>query len=144
MEFDVRGRNLPLSKPLEHLVERRLHSALGRFAADIRRVDVKLADLNGPRGGIDKQCRVEVTLDHGGRVRAEGTEASLRHAIDLAVDRAGRRLGRRRAREGSHRHLARPSRGRVAPTDARPGHRHARVNPRFSAPERAGIAAAAP
>lgn len=107
MEFEVRGRNLFLSEPLVFLVERRLGSALGRFASEIRRVDVKLADLNGPRGGIDKQCRVEVVFNHGGSVRAEGTEEHLRDAIDLAAHRIGRRLarrlGRRLDRTGSHR-----------------------------------------
>ncbi|MEM9453669.1 MAG: ribosome-associated translation inhibitor RaiA [Myxococcota bacterium] len=103
MEIEVRGRNLSLSEPLAFLVERRLDAALGRFASRIRRVDVKLADLNGPRGGVDKQCRVEVILDHGGSVRAEGTEEHVRDAIDLAVHRIGRRLGRRLDRTGSHR-----------------------------------------
>ncbi|MCA9710272.1 MAG: ribosome-associated translation inhibitor RaiA [Myxococcales bacterium] len=103
MELEIRGRNLSLSEPLEHLVEHRLDAALGRFAEEIRRVDVKLADLHGPRGGVDKRCRVEVILEHGGSVRAESTEEHLRDAIDLAAHRVGRRLGRRLDRGASHR-----------------------------------------
>jgi len=105
MEFEVRGRNLTLSDPLEELVERRFDFALGRFAGEIRRVDVKLNDLQGPRRGAEKQCRVEVTLRHGGSVRAEGSEEQLRDAIDMAAHRVRRQLGRRLDRD------ARPRRG---------------------------------
>ena len=107
MELEVRGRNLSLSEPIEALVERRFAFALGRFSNEIRRVDVKLADINGPRGGVDKLCKVEVTLAHGGRVRAQSTELLARDAIDRAAERVGRRLSRKLGRAHEPRHAAR-------------------------------------
>jgi len=95
MEFEVRGRNLNLSESMEELVERRIDFALGRFSGEIRRIDVQLSDLGDTHDGVAKQCRVSVTLQHGGRVRAEGTDEQLRDAIDQAVYRVGRRLGRK-------------------------------------------------
>ncbi len=103
MELDIRGRNLPLTAPLEHLVRRRLDFALGRHASEIRRVDVKLLDVNGPRGGIDKQCRVEVVFSHGGTVSAQGRDERVRNAIDQAAHRAGRRVNRKLERGASPR-----------------------------------------
>ena len=41
-------------------IERRLRFALDRFGDRIARVFVFLHDRNGPRGGIDKICRVLV------------------------------------------------------------------------------------
>lgn len=103
MELAVRTRNLPLTEPIETLVRRRLGFALSRHASEIRRVEVELADINGPRGGVDKRCRVDVTLSHGGTIRAESTELLVRDAIDGAARRVGRRVARLRGRETTQR-----------------------------------------
>lgn len=101
MELAIRGLDLPLTTPLESLVQQRLGFALGRYDSRIRRVDVKLDDVNGPRGGVDKRCRVDVTLAEGGHVRAEGTEEWVRDAIDRAAHRLARRMGRLLGRRGA-------------------------------------------
>src|SRR4051812_12636710 len=51
----------PTASILEE-AERRLQFALGRFAGRIRRVDARLADVNGPRGGVDQVWQVIVRL----------------------------------------------------------------------------------
>ena len=82
-------------------VERRLRFALSRFGPKIRQAAVKLTDLNGPRGGLDKQCQITVTLSPSGKVRVEATAAALHTAIDLVFQRlersVTRELERRRA-----------------------------------------------
>ena len=45
-----------LSPSLAPLARRRLEFALGRFSARVRSLTVRLADLNAPRGGVDKHC----------------------------------------------------------------------------------------
>ena len=102
MELAVRGHNISLSEPIESLVRRRLEFALDRFGSQIRRVDVKLADINGPRGGVDKECRVDVTLNRGGQVRAKSTDLHVRDAINRAVHRVGRQLTRRVGKVADH------------------------------------------
>ena len=62
MQLQVRGRNIELTEALRAHVERRLQFALSRFGQRIGRVLVRLADVNGPRGGDDKSCHVDVNL----------------------------------------------------------------------------------
>ena len=58
-------------------MERRLDFALGRFGGRISQVTVGLEDLNGPRGGADKRCRLAVRLVPSGKVTIE--ETKVRH-----------------------------------------------------------------
>jgi ribosome-associated translation inhibitor RaiA len=73
----------------------RLHFALWRFHERVSRVTVRLSDLNGPRGGVDKACRVRIRLHGMTDIRIEDAEEDLYVAISRAADRAGRTLGRR-------------------------------------------------
>ena len=51
MQLEMRGVNYDLDDVLKGHIERRLRFALGRFAARIGRLTVRLTDVNGPRGG---------------------------------------------------------------------------------------------
>ena len=62
MRLEIHARNYELSDGLKDLIERRVRTALGRFARRIDRVTVSLSDVNGPRGGADKLCRLSVAL----------------------------------------------------------------------------------
>ena len=56
MQLRIRGVNYGLDDGLKDHIERRLRFALGRFAARIHRLTVRLTDVNGPRGGLDKRA----------------------------------------------------------------------------------------
>ncbi|MFQ5488034.1 MAG: hypothetical protein ACE5ET_06285, partial [Gammaproteobacteria bacterium] len=60
---------------------------------------VRVSDINGPRGGADKCCQIQVILSHVPNVIIKDTETDLYVAIDRAADRAGRTVGRRLARQ---------------------------------------------
>lgn len=99
MQIDIQARNFPLTAALRGHVERRLGFALSARDHQIRRVTVRLSDINGPRGGADKCCHIEVGLPRLPSVVIEDTEADLYIAIDRAADRAGRTVARRLARQ---------------------------------------------
>ena len=103
MKIDVRSQGFALTHALREYAERRLRFALVRAGDRVRRVAVSLHDINGPRGGIDKRCRIEVTRPGFPTVMIEDTEANLYLAIDRAADRAGRNVMRRLARHGARR-----------------------------------------
>lgn len=94
MRLEIQGVNYGLNDDLKEHVERRLHFALGRLEARIDRVTVRFSDLNGPRGGIDKQCRITVNLIPRGVVRLEGTGDDPFALVDRAAKRVGRAVRR--------------------------------------------------
>lgn len=86
-------------------------SALHRLESHVRRVDVRLADLNGPRGGVDQRCRVALQLrHHGPEIVAEATDARIEVAIDRAATRVARRLRRLEQRRNRRPRRARMTR----------------------------------
>ena len=95
MELQVRGHGRPITPSLIDHTRRRVRYALDRFAPELRRVDVRLSDLNGPRGGVDQRCRVSLILEHSGpEIVAEDTDESMEVAIDRATKRVARRMSR--------------------------------------------------
>ena len=90
MRIEMHGQAVALQRPLRQYVERALLFALGRFAERIQRIRVSIADVNGPRGGSDKRCRVQVYLGRLGEVLAEDTDERIATAVDHASERAGR------------------------------------------------------
>ena len=89
-------------------IERRLQFALSRFSGRIQRVQVILEDQNGPRGGLDKSCRIVVRLKEDGDVVAEVADVNWEVAVDRATTRVGHTVARRIARRRANRRIARP------------------------------------
>lgn len=80
-------------------IRRKLGMKLGKFAPSVERVSVRVEDVNGPRGGVDRECRVKVVLSGLPSVVVVERDASLAAAIDRALggaERAVRRAVRRR------------------------------------------------
>jgi ribosome-associated translation inhibitor RaiA len=99
MQIDIQARNFSLTDALRSHAERRLRFALTCCDDHIQRVVMRLSDINGPRGGADKCCHLQVVLGGLPDVVIEDTEADLYIAIDRATDRAGRTVWRRLARQ---------------------------------------------
>lgn len=104
MQIIIQSRGFDLTAGLREHVERRIHFALDWANYHVRKVSVCLSDINGPRGGEDKRCHIQIAAPGGADVVIEDTEADLYVAIDRAADRAGRTLARRMERQREHRH----------------------------------------
>jgi ribosomal subunit interface protein len=102
MNIDIQAHGIPLTDALRDHVVRRLAFSLARAADRVRRVNVRLSDVNGPRGGIDKRCRIQVTLNGLGEVVIEATEADPFLAIGRATERIGRNILRRLNHRNTH------------------------------------------
>jgi ribosomal subunit interface protein len=108
MHITVRSHGFVLTEALRTYVEQRLRIALGWTGSRLRKLVVSLSDINGPRGGIDKRCKIQVQLSGAKGVVIEDTEADMYVAIDRAAERADRAVVRRveRLRGFSHVRLA--------------------------------------
>jgi len=58
MKIEVRFRGIEASDTLREHVVRRVHFRLSRFGGGVGSVVVRIGDVNGPRGGVDKRCHV--------------------------------------------------------------------------------------
>ena len=106
MRFSVSGDRVKVTKGLREYIDRCLYFALGRFGPAIDHVDVRVGDINGPRGGVDKHCRIVVKLRASGSnpIAIDDNDEDLRAAIARTSDRAGRAVAR--AIERKHRKRA--------------------------------------
>lgn len=99
--------NLTARRLLRRESERRLHFAADRFQHHIRDIDVLLRDVNGPRGGVDKRCRIRARLRGGGTLEIAETRSSFGGAIRAAAKRLRRLLARRLGGKLRHEDLRR-------------------------------------
>ncbi len=108
MKFQIQSHAFPLTASLLDHTERRLGFALARITDRIRRVVVRLGDANGPHGGVEKFCRIQVFLEDAPPVLIEDIGGGLYAAIERAAERAGRNVVRGLYRR--HEKNARPAR----------------------------------
>jgi hypothetical protein len=85
----------------------RVRFALRRLTALVPRAKVQFTDVNGPRGGIDKRCQVELKTDTAGTVVIASLAHDWRTALDRSLTRATRVLTR------SVQRSQKPARGRT-------------------------------
>ncbi len=93
MQVLVKSRH-PRATDLRDLTERRVRFVLRRLGWLVPRAEVQMSDVNGPRGGIDKRCQVELRTDGAGSVVVASVAGDWRTALDNALARAVRFLMR--------------------------------------------------
>ncbi len=77
------------------VAERRLLFALSRFAPRLGQVELTVDDVNGPRGGIDIECRLRVVLHGDKTLIVVGRDAELLRCVADTASRMGRTVARR-------------------------------------------------
>jgi len=60
MKLTIRSRHVHLTPDVLEQIRRRITLSFERISSRIRAIDVTITDVNGPRGGPDKQCRLRV------------------------------------------------------------------------------------
>lgn len=94
MQIQIRRHNQEADKELTEFVERRLRFSLGRFSGRLRFIVVSLDDLNGPRGGVDQECRITVHTAWGVEIVIAERGSDSFAAAARAAERAGRSVRR--------------------------------------------------
>ena len=101
IEFLIRAGQAETAEALREHAVRKLAFVLRPFQAHVRRITLRLVDVNGPRRGGDSRCSIAVDLTSGPQLFVDATEAWPLAAITRAASRLGeaiRRVHRRQAR----------------------------------------------
>ena len=98
MNITTTAQNFETSVALNTFVRSRLKNALARLDAEIIAIDVFMKDLNGPKGGVDKQARIRVQMRNRQVITVDAEHENLYAAVRAAV---------KLARQNVRRHLAR-------------------------------------
>lgn len=72
----------------------RVRFVLRRVSSFVPHARVQLSDINGPRGGVDKRCQVELKTDNAGTVVISSVASNWRTALERSLRRAIRTLTR--------------------------------------------------
>lgn len=84
----------PEGARLRDLAVQRVRFVMRRLSWLVPRAKVQLADVNGPRGGVDKRCQIELKTDGDRTVVITAMSRDWRSALDQALARAARALVR--------------------------------------------------
>lgn len=104
MRLNVTVRGVTMDPSLESLMQHKLHYALDRFGTWVQKVEVALEDVNGPKGGVDKRCRMMVTVPRHPEVVIEGRGEEAMGVVTEVIDRAALALDRLRGKKHAARH----------------------------------------
>jgi hypothetical protein len=96
MEVVVQARQTrDQAQTLRPLVETRVRAATQRMTGLLSRAVVRLKDLNGPRGGVDKECQIQINTARGDVLVVSSRGSDWRTALDTALSCAMQALARR-------------------------------------------------
>ncbi len=84
IEIDISGKS---SEALDEHIRQRISSSLDQYPERIVGVEVRMEDVNGPRGGVDQRCQIKVKLNPKGDVVVSELAADPYQAASAAADR---------------------------------------------------------
>lgn len=95
MQIAIHTQGLTLDAEVARQVRQQLREALEHVADHIHHASLHLADINGRKGGVDKQCHLVLQLNGLPTVVVQDTRPALAEAIGRALKRAQHSLSRR-------------------------------------------------
>lgn len=96
----IHTQGVAIRAPLETYIHAKLGARLGKHALHIERVTARFDDINGPRGGIDTECRIKVVLVSRPTIQVSARGRDARRAFDAVLASLTRAVGRDLERAG--------------------------------------------
>ena len=103
MSVIVHSQAKPLGRNARENFSSGILEMLERFSIRVYRVRVVFRDLNGPKGGIDKECALYISLVREGTVVVKSRAVSIGKAFSDALDRLKVVLQRRSSKRSRRR-----------------------------------------
>ena len=88
MEILIHSNQVELTSRAKLAIKGRVETVLNRLAQYVTCVFVNFEDVNGPKGGIDKQCQVKLLLDTQSPIVVSANEGNPQTAFTLAFAKA--------------------------------------------------------
>ena len=104
MTLQIAVRGMRVFPSVMKSLERKAQQAFDRFEQSLADVRMMLQDVNGPKGGTDKLCRVMVAVPHGRDIIVETRGDNILSVAAEAIEKAAYVLGRQHDRRISSRH----------------------------------------
>ncbi len=101
MKITIISKNIELSKEEHDVATQRCERLCSRFMDHIMSVTLRITDINGPKGGVDKECLTRIHLRNGHTVTATKRHRKPGGAIGSSLQTIRsilrRHLGQRKA-----------------------------------------------
>ncbi len=94
MNIRVLDGSIKTSEAQNEYIMTKVGAAIARLKDTTCTIDVRLTDLNGPKGGVDKQCSIVLTPPGGSTIRVEEQASEYYVAIDAAAAAIKKSLAR--------------------------------------------------
>lgn len=88
MKLLLKARNIKLDPTTKAYLKHRASFAFARSRDLIRTLTITIADVNGPKGGSDKQCKVLIRTNNLSDIVITETQSNLKESIDRALTRS--------------------------------------------------------
>ena len=88
MNLTIQTRHIALSANDKAFIRRQFEFAFSRLNHAADKVSVILSDINGPKGGYDKQCKLMIHIPGRKKLVIKDTKDNMLRAVDSAVNRA--------------------------------------------------------
>lgn len=97
MYVELKGLGIELTENLSRFCNRQIVEPLLRiYDRQGPRLEIELSDDNGPKGGLDKRCRISFEMPHSRTINIIQMSDDIYRSIDLAARRFLRLVNRRK------------------------------------------------
>lgn len=101
MQTVIHSNDFALTDALNDFIKQQAGKSMSACTDQVERLIIRLKDINGPKGGHDKECCVEVKIANHAPIvvskKSSDAYASIRKALGRASRTTLRKLNKRRA-----------------------------------------------
>ncbi len=101
----VHGNGFELDPSLRNQVQSKIESSMSRFQNRIGTINAYLADMNGPKSGIDKSIRLVIDMQKKPVVVLDEKGGQWNAMLESIADRASHTISRLISKNREHRRL---------------------------------------
>lgn len=103
MNIDIRNPDNVIEQGERKGIKRKVRRVFNTCAERVAELSITLTDINGLKGGVDKQCTVVIQAEHGNPVVVSETHTSVGGAIHNCLHRARESLKKQLKRKNTSR-----------------------------------------